>query len=121
MKSLNRLHSLKMAFSGFMHALKTEINFRIHVSMAALVLISGVFFKVTLLEWALLFGCISSVFITELLNSALEHCVNLVTLEYNEKAKFAKDLAAAAVLVAAIFSAVIGAFIFYPKINHYLS
>ena len=116
MKSQSRLASFRAALSGALHGLKTERNIQIHSFMAVLVIGLGFYFKVNKIEWLFLIGCISLVLVTELLNSAIEHCVDLVTLEYNERAKFAKDLGAAAVLVAALLSSVIGTVIFYPKI-----
>ena len=81
-----------------------------------LVIIFGIMLKINTTEWIiciLLFGLVISM---ELMNTAIENTVNLITKEKNQQAKIAKDVAAGAVLVSAIVSAIIGLMIFVPKI-----
>lgn len=68
------------------------------------------------MEFIAVFITISAVITAEMINTAIEATVDLATSEFNEKAKIAKDVAAGAVLVSAIFSAIIGFFIFYDRV-----
>ena len=89
---------------------------KIHITIMILVIIFGIMLKINTIEWIiciLLFGLVISM---ELINTAIENTVNLITKEKNQQAKIAKDVAAGAVLVSAIASAIIGLIIFIPKI-----
>lgn len=89
---------------------------RIHLTAAILVTAAGTLLRISVTEWMLcliLFGLIMSL---EMVNTALEAVVDLVTEEYRPLAKKAKDTAAGAVLISAIMAAVIGLIIFLPKI-----
>ena len=103
------------AFEGLGHVLKTERNFQVHVLAATIVIISGILTKLSLQEWFVVLILIGGMLALELLNSAVERVVDLTTSEQHPLAKQAKDLAAGAVLIFAIFSAVIGFLIFLPK------
>ena len=96
------LESFNWAFEGVVHALRRERNMWIHFGTAVLVLVAALFFSLTRLEVVALFVAISFVLITEMLNTAIEHVVDLVTDELDPRAKIAKDVAAGAVLVATI-------------------
>lgn len=109
------LRSFKYATEGIIHCLKTERNFKIHVFMAFFVIIAGFGTKLSLLEWFIIIIFISGVLALELVNTALERIVDLVTAEHHRLAKQAKDAAAGAVLVFAIASAIVGLIIFIPK------
>lgn len=76
----------------------------------------GFILKINTFEWSLLIIVIGIVFITELLNTSLETLANVIDSEWNEGIRKAKDYAAAAVLISAITSVVIGGLIFIPKI-----
>ena len=111
-KSKNVITSFKYAFQGVFSAIKTERNLKIHISIMILVIIAGIFLKISKMEWIIciiLFGLV-------MLNSAIETVVDIAMPEINPKAKFAKDVAAGAVLIFAISSAIIGLIIFIPKI-----
>lgn len=86
----------------------------IHTIATLVVIVLAIYFKINLTEWMWLTQAIFLVFIAEFINSAIEKNVDLVTEEKNEKARRAKDMAAAAVLLAAIYAVIIGAIIFYP-------
>lgn len=110
-------NSFKYAFEGIFTVIRHERNFKIHCVMAALVVIGGIVLKISLSEWMdclILFGLVMSL---EMVNTAIEAVVDLVTDEYKPLAKKAKDVAAGAVLAAAIVSAIIGGIIFFPKIG----
>lgn len=108
--------SFLFAISGLKSALKKEPNFRIHIISALLALSAAYFLNLNLLEWLILAITIFLVIIFELLNTVLESLVNLISPELNPEAKMAKDVSAAAVLVSAIFSVIIGVILFLPKI-----
>ena len=115
-KEKNIIKSFKYAFEGIFTALKTERNMKIHFSIMILVIIFGIILKISKEEWItciILFGLVISL---ELVNTAIENAVDLITQEKNPKAKIAKDVAAGAVLISAITAAIIGLMIFIPKI-----
>ncbi|MCE3229428.1 MAG: DeoR family transcriptional regulator [Bacteroidetes bacterium] len=105
--------SFAYAFAGLKAALK-EHNFRIHVFAMALVVGLAFFFKVTRSEWCILIICCAMVICLELINSAIEKLCDKVEPGQDPKIKFVKDVSAAAVLIAAVASAVTGLIIFYP-------
>ena len=115
--SLNsRLLSFKFAFRGIGALLKNEHNARIHLIAALLAITSGFIFKIKAIEWLVLIIAIGLVFVTELLNTALESLADIVEPELNEKIRNAKDYAAGAVLVSAVISVVLAAIIFVPRV-----
>ncbi len=116
MKNKNLIDSFKHAFEGIRVAIKSERNLQIHIVIMFLVIIIGIILKISVVEWfvcLLLFGGVISL---EMINTAIETTVDLITMEKNSKAKLAKDASAGAVLVMAIVSVIIGLIIFVPKI-----
>ena len=116
MKNKKFINSFKCASQGIIQAIKTERNVKIHITIMILVIIAGIVLKITKQEWItciILFGLVIG---GEMLNSAIETVVDIAMPEINPKAKFAKDVAAGAVLIFAISSAIIGLIIFIPKI-----
>ncbi len=108
--------SFKYAFDGFKFALKTEPNLKFHLIIGIFVLMGGMVFKISPLEWIFLVSIIGLVIGAELLNTAIEHLVDLATKEYKRKAMLAKDTAAAYVMILSLTSIVVGGIIFLPKI-----
>lgn len=90
---------------------------KIHFAAATGVLAFALFLDVSMLEFLFLFLAITLVVMAELFNTALEKAVDLAMPDYHPMAKIAKDAAAAAVLMAAIFAAIVGVFIFYEPIR----
>lgn len=76
----------------------------------------GFYLEVTITDWLWLIAAIGFVLVTEIINSAIENLVDLVSPEKQKKAGLIKDMAAAAVLIASITAAIIGVLIFYPLI-----
>ena len=111
-----RAQSFAHAFRGLAALFRTQPNARIHAIAAALVIGLAAFFRVSAGEWALLLGCIGFVFAAEAFNTALETLADEVTLERRERIGRAKDLSAAAVLMAAIVSICVGGVIFAPRL-----
>lgn len=112
------ISSFKYAYTGIAHALKTEQNIRIHLLAGVFIIIMAMILKVSLLEWTILLFLIAGMISLELMNTAIERTVDLVTnKEYHLLAKQAKDLAAGAVLVYAGIAIIIGLIIFGKRIS----
>lgn len=110
------LKTLSYGFNGILYTLRHERNMVIHFLVMILVIIAGIVFKITFVEWGVCFVLFALVLSLELMNTAIENVVDLVTDEKKVKAKVAKDAAAGAVLVAAIFAVIIGISIFLPRL-----
>lgn len=110
------LRSFSYAFNGIFHVLRTEKNMRIHVGVAITVIVLGLSLSLSTYEWLFVIFAICGVFILEMINSALERLVDLVTKEYHPLAKQVKDIAAGTVLIYAFLSIIIGLVIFLPKL-----
>jgi diacylglycerol kinase len=110
------VESLGYAIEGITEALKNEPNIRVHLAIGLLAVILGFVFNLSSTEWIIIFFTIAFVLILELVNTSLEAIVDVVSPKRRARAKVAKDVAAAAVLVSAILSLVIGIIIFLPKI-----
>lgn len=112
--------SFQHAFAGIRAVIRKERNMKIHCFAAVLVILCGILFHISRTEWLICLILFALVMSLEVLNTAIESTVDLVTEEYDPKAKLAKDAAAGAVLVAAIFAAVIGILIFLPKLTAWI-
>ena len=110
------LKTLSYGFNGILYTLKHERNMVIHFLVMILVIIAGIVFNITFVEWGVCFVLFALVLSLELMNTALENVVDLVTEEKKAKAKVAKDAAAGAVLVAVLFAVIIGISIFLPRL-----
>lgn len=110
------LKSFIYAFEGLSYAFRTQRNFRIHCIALLIVNFVAYFFKISSVEWAIIWLCIMAVLCLELINTAIEKLCDKVYPEINPNAKIIKDVAAAAVLIAALASLIIAAFIFTPYI-----
>lgn len=108
-----RINSFKYAFSGIQDLLKSQINARIHLFFTILVIAGGFFFNITKVEWLICLLAIATVFAAEAFNTALEYLTDLVSPDYHLLAEKAKDVAAAAVLILAIFALIIGFLVFW--------
>lgn len=115
---LNLIDSFNYAINGLITAVGTERNMKIHYTVAIFVLISSLFFDLSRVEYILLLITISLVIISELLNTAIEKVVDMVTEEYHPIAKIAKDISAGAVLIAAVNSVAIGYLLFFDRIDN---
>lgn len=113
-------NSFKYAFEGVHRELKEEQNLKIHILIMNLVIIAGFTLKLSPMEWIICIILFGFVIALELINTAIELTVDLAMPEIHPKAKAAKDIAAAAVLVSATCSVIIGLIIFLPKIINLL-
>lgn len=112
--------SFVFAFQGIFESMKTERNLQIHFTVAVIVVFFGFFFKLSTVEWLFVLLAIAGILTLELLNTAVERVVDLATDQVHPLAKQAKDFAAGAVLIYAIFSVIIGLLIFVPKMIDYV-
>jgi diacylglycerol kinase (ATP) len=110
------LSGFRYAGEGLQYAFSSQRNFRFHLSAALAAITLAIWLAVPLQSWALLALTIGSVLVMELLNTAAETLVDLVSPDYNPLAKRVKDLMAAAVLVAALVSIVVGISVLGPPL-----
>ncbi len=115
-----RIKSLGYALEGIVLFFKTQHNAFLQAIAAIVVIIFGFVLEVNVIEWCFLITAISLVFITEMLNTAIEFLTDLASPDIHIQAKKVKDVAAGAVLMAAIIAVAIGMIIFLPKIIYLL-
>ena len=108
--------SFRYAFEGIIAGIKKERNMKIHCMAMVLVIAAGIILKLSITEWCICLVLFGVILALELVNTAIEAVVDLVTEEYRPLAKLAKDTAAGAVLIASIMAAGAGVLIFLPKV-----
>lgn len=113
-----RIKSFRYAIAGIGAFLRREHNARIHLAITLVVIGVAWWQRVSPMEAVSLALVTGLVWVTEMLNTCVERMADLITEEEHSDIKFIKDLAAAAVLVAAITAVVVGLIIFIPKIFH---
>lgn len=112
----NTIGSFKYAFEGIVAAFKKEPNFKIHIFTTFAVSVFAYVLKFNPIEWLILLLTICLVLVLELINTAIESIVNLVSPEIKDEAKIAKDVSAAAVFLSAFLAVTVGIILFLPKI-----
>lgn len=108
--------SLGYACSGIFQAFRTQRNLRIHFAIAMCVIATGFMLSIGPVEWVLLSLAMALVISLELVNTAIEHVVDLASPDRRPLAKAAKDAAAGAVLVAAAFAVIVGLLVLGPPL-----
>jgi diacylglycerol kinase (ATP) len=106
------IETFNYAFQGVIHVLRTHRNMRIHVAIAAAVLIAALALGVSRIELIALLISIAFVLIAEMINSAIEGAIDVATTAFDPMAKLAKDIAAGAVLIAAVNAIAVGYLVF---------
>jgi diacylglycerol kinase len=114
MRSRNILESFRFAFSGLWYALRTQRNTRIHLTIAAVAIVLGLWLGLSLTQWAVLTLTIGFVLVSEMLNTVAETLVDLISPGYRPLAKVIKDVTAGAVLLTAIIAVVVGLLLLGP-------
>lgn len=109
------LKGFQYAMEGILHCARHERNFKIHLSAMVLVVIAAIWTGLSYVEWFIIIMLIGAVLALEMINTAIERTIDVITDEFHPLAKQAKDVAAGAVLIIAIASAIIGLMIFLPK------
>ncbi|KRQ86648.1 Undecaprenol kinase [Caloramator mitchellensis] len=117
MKVRKITESFNHAIEGIVYAIKTQRNMRIHLLIATAVLFGSLFFDLSKIEILLLFLTVALVIILEMVNTAIEVTIDLNANYYHPLAKIAKNVAAGAVLIAALNSILVGYLIFYDKLK----
>jgi diacylglycerol kinase (ATP) len=112
------LRSFNHAFRGLVSAVRHQRNMKVHLVLAFIVLVASIFLNLSRLQLVMVFVAVAFVFITELINSAIEAVVDLVTPQFDPRAKAAKDMAAGAVLVAAINALVVAYLVLADRLTH---
>lgn len=108
--------SVKNCLDGISYVTKNEKNFKREIALGIIALILSYILKIDKIEFIIILTMICLVLTAEIINTAIERAVDLVTKEYHELARIAKDVSAGSVLVTSIFSLIIGIIIFIPKI-----
>jgi len=111
-----RAKSFRYAWEGLKGLLATEHNCYIHLALTVTVVLLACVFRVSPLEVAVIVFAIALVWIAELINTAIEKTADLISKEKHPQIRLIKDVAAAAVLIAAIAAAIVGCTIFIPKL-----
>ena len=111
-----RLRSFGCAANGILCMLRTQHNAWIHALVTGVVVLLGAFLKISSLEWIALILASLAVWVAEALNTALEFLADATTREFRPEIGKAKDVAAGAVLLAAMGAAAIGIFVFFPHV-----
>ena len=112
-----RLKSFAHAWAGLVFLMKSEPHARIHFLATIMVLIAAWGLEVSRQDWLWLILAITLVWMSEAINTAIEHLCDVVSPEYSQSVKRAKDIAAGAVLIAAIAAVIIGVIVFIPHIR----
>lgn len=110
------ISSFRYAGEGFKFAFRNDQNFIVHLIAAVLVILLGLYFQVSKFEMIALSIMIVLVLVTEMINTSIEKMVDLITTDHHPSAKFAKDVASAMVLLAAVSAVIVGIIVFYPYI-----
>ncbi|THE15425.1 diacylglycerol kinase family protein [Bacillus timonensis] len=116
-KWIRFIKSFSFALQGLREAFFSERNLQVHLLCSIIVVICGFLFQITRVEWMVILLLIGGMFSIELMNTAVEKVVDLVTSEFHPLAKKAKDIAAGSVLIYAIISVMIGLIIFLPYLK----
>lgn len=110
------INSFSYPIRGLKYAYRNEQNLTVDVGISILVAIAGFIFKLNSTEWVVVALTIGAVISLELVNTAIEAAIDMVTEEYHPLAKVAKDTSAAAVFIIAIVAVIVGLIIFLPKV-----
>lgn len=112
--------SFKYSFDGLKYAYLNEQSMLLHLISTIIIIVLGIFFKISLIEWIICITLLTCIMSIELLNTAIEATVDLVTKEKRELAKIAKDTSSASAGIISIFSLVVFLLIFVPKIIEFI-
>ena len=113
-----QLQSFRWAAQGLSEFFKSEVKARIHTSVAIIAICMGIWLKVSSPEWLFIMVAICMVFITEIINSALERIADTLDDKHDLTRMRIKDFGAGAVLIASITAVILGCIIFLPKLFH---
>ena len=112
--------SIKNCLEGINFVITNESNFKIEIVIGIIALLLSYILKISRIEFIIILIMIALVLTSEIINTSIEKVVDLYTKDYNNLAKIAKDVSAGSVLVMSIFSLLVGATVFLPKIINVL-
>jgi diacylglycerol kinase (ATP) len=112
----SRILSFRHAITGWLYVIRTQRNAWIHLVVSLLVILLGIWLNLAVRDWAIIVIAFAMVWTSEFLNTALEAVVDLASPEHHQLAKVGKDVGAAAVLIAALGSVLIGLLILGPPL-----
>ncbi len=115
-----RIQAIKVALEGIKHVLTTQPNARIHAGFTLVVFIVAGLLTLPRLEWVILLLAVGLVWTAEVFNTAVEIAVDVVSPNYDPKAKIIKDISAGAVLISVLVSILVGLFIFGPYLWNWI-
>jgi diacylglycerol kinase len=110
--------SFRYAYEGIKYALDTQRNMKFHFFVSFLVLLSALLLRLQKTDILFILLAVTLMIVTELINTAVEKAVDLAMPDQHPLAKIAKDVAAASVLVSAVFAVVVGMIVFYEPVDH---
>ena len=116
----NFLNKCKYSLQGLRYCFKNESSFLLVTISSCLIILLGIYFDISFLHWVISFGSMALIMIIELINTAIEATVDMVTQEYNEYAKIAKDCGSAATGIMAVLATVVNLIIFVPHILKFI-
>lgn len=116
-KGIKRFYySTKYAIEGLIYAYKNEHSLWIHAALSFIAVVLGLTLDISLHQWSILLISLGAVLAFELVNTAMEACIDMCVQEFNPLAKVAKDCCSGATFVTSMISAIIAGVIFLPKI-----
>jgi diacylglycerol kinase len=115
-KTMTRIQSFKYAFRGLRRLYSSEVNARIHLAISVASIIAGGIYRISTTEWMIVALSIGIVMAMEAMNTAIEGICNFIEPNKHPQIAIIKDLAAGGVLIASMGAAIVGLFIFIPKI-----
>lgn len=110
-------NSFNVALDGIVHTLRSERNMRLHFLIGFFVLILGVYFNFSTIEFMMLCIAVAFVLVAEMFNTAVEHAMDLIEEEYHPIVGVIKDIAAGAVFVSAVNAAIVGYLLFFKHVD----
>lgn len=113
-------YSIKYSFNGLFYAYKNEKSLAIHGILSIITVVLGFVLHISYTQWAIILISLAAILAFELVNTAMEAVVDLVTLEYKELARIAKDCCSGATFVMSLIGFIIALVTFVPKIIHML-
>jgi diacylglycerol kinase (ATP) len=119
-RSKNPMIAFRHAVEGIGHTFRTQRNMRVHLFSVVAILLAGLLLRLPRVEMVVLVVTAAMVVIAEMFNTAIEAVVDMITDHYHPAAKYAKDVAAGAVLIAAINAAVVGGIVFLSYFQSYI-
>lgn len=123
MRELLRRHhiSFKNAFAGLSWALRTQPNFRIHITFSIIALLTGWYLGITRIEMTIIVLTVVLGLSAEMINTSIEAMTDLVTREWREEAKVTKDVSAGMMLTVAVGAVIVALCIFVPYLQRFIS